>query len=169
MVWVEHPVGRPFMAPPPIPVIVTLWVWLRMVPRAPVSFRVVTAGPPCKLLSCLHLGYPVLGISHTCVPAGRISVAHTRKRLGHFLILRGRAGVGLLGGTRVGLSSCSSRNPSVACLPACLPAGIGRETAAGQAGPSGRGWSENPAPWLCHFGVLGSWPQSGTETLQLET
>lgn len=71
--------------------------------------------------------------------------------------------MGLLGVTRVGLSSCSSHNPSAACL----PEGVEREThtAAGQPasqpGLAGRAWSENSAPWLCHFGVPGSWPQSG--------
>lgn len=62
----------------------------------------------------------------------------------------------------MGLSSCSSHNPSAACL----PEGVGRETAAVLL--AGIASSENSAPCLCRFGVLGSWPQSGTETLQLE-
>lgn len=50
----------------------------------------------------------------------------------------------------------------------CLPEGVGRDTAAGQAGLAGIALSENSAPWLCHFGVLGSWPRSGREILQLD-
>ena len=83
MVWVEHWVGRPFMTPPFPVIVVTLWAWLRMVPRATVSSRVRHWHPPGKLSSCLHLGYPVLSISHTCVPAEHISLAHPRSVFSH--------------------------------------------------------------------------------------
>lgn len=87
MVWVEHWVGRPLVAPPPFPVIVTLWTWMRTVPRA-----TVCSGGPLGYPVVFTWDNPVLGISHTWVAAGPISLAHTIRRLAIFSVSEGGLG-----------------------------------------------------------------------------
>lgn len=68
MVWVEPRGGRPFVVPPPFSVFVTLWAWMRIVPRATVSSRDCHCQPTAQAVQLLSsLGMPSSGhLPHLC-------------------------------------------------------------------------------------------------------
>lgn len=123
--WVGLRAGVPFVAPPPVPSIVSLWVGAEGCSHSSRQLSsLLTVNPSPMRCSCPS-GPPVVGISHTAPP-------HPSRQLVTSLF-EGRARVSPLGVSGVGHSSSSSHSPS-ALRP---PTHGGGENSCSLAGPGG--------------------------------